>query len=180
MVKNIMLHYKLKPEPEELPYIAAQTAFERAAAAENASHKTVAAFSRQNAQTLRQIVLQPTQEPVLTGADSVNAEEWHETGFRALAESESAISGSACYSLPEGGSAILELVNVYGETRRIRLGESGKNEQIDRAFFTTLTVKKGYNNIKLRIVCDEGEHTRQSVKNPIFVLSVCGIGVCEK
>lgn len=175
-----MLHYKLKPEPEELPYIAAQTAFERAAAAENASRKTVAAFSRQTAQTLRQIVLQPEQEPVLTGADSANGENWHETGFRALAESESAVSGSACYSLPEGGSAILELVNACGETRRIRLGESGKGERVDRAFFTTLTVKKGYNNIRLRIVDGEGEHIRQSAENPGFVLSVCGIGVCEE
>lgn len=175
-----MLHYKLRPDPEELPYIAAQTAFERAEAAENASRKTVAAFSRQNAQTLRQIVLQPTQEPVLTGADNTNRENWHETGFRALAESESAISGSVCYSLPEGGSAILELVNACGETRRIRLGESGKDERVDRPFFTTLTVKKGYNNIRLRIVDGEGEHVEQSAKNPGFVLSVCGIGVCEK
>lgn len=175
-----MLHYKLRPEPEELPYIAAQTAFERAAAAENASHKTVTAVSRQTAQTLRQIVLQPTQEPVLAGADSANGEEWHETGFRALAESESAISGSVCYSLPEGGSAILELVNACGETRRIRLGESGKDERVDRAFFTTLTVKKGYNNIKLRIVGGEGEYVMQSAENPSFVLSVCGIGVYEK
>lgn len=175
-----MLHYRLKPDPEELPYIAAQTAFERAAAAENASHKTVAALSRQASQTLRQIVLQPEQEPVLTGADSANGEEWHETGFRALAESESAVSGSACYSLPEGGSAILELVNACGETRRIRLGESGKDERVDRAFFTTLTVKKGYNNIKIRIVDGEGEHARQRAENPGFVLSVCGIGVCEK
>lgn len=175
-----MLHYKLKPDSEELPYIAAQTAFERAAAAENASRKTVAAVSRQNAQTLRQIVLQPEQEPVLTGANSAKKEEWHETSFRALTDSESAISGSACYSLPEGGTAILELVNAHGETRKIRLGESGKGEQVDRAFFTTLTVKKGYNNIRLRIVCDEGEHIRQSAKNPTFVLSVCGIGVCEK
>lgn len=175
-----MLHYKLKPEPEELPYIAAQTAFERAAAAENASRKTVSAFSRQAAQTLRQIVLQPTQEPVLTGADSVNADEWHETGFTALAESESAVSGSVCYSLPEGGQAILELVNACGETRRIRLGESGKGERVDRAFFTTLTVKKGYNNLKLRIVFGEGEHVKQSAENPAFILSVCGIGVCEK
>ena len=175
-----MLHYKLKPDPDELPYIASETAFERAAAAENASRKTVCAVSRQTAQTLRQIVLQPEQEPVLTGADSANGENWHETGFRALAESESAVSGSACYSLPEGGSAILELVNAHGETRKIRLGESGKDEQVDRAFFTTLTVKKGYNNIKLRIVCDEGEHDRQSAKNPWFVLSVCGIGVCEE
>lgn len=175
-----MLHYKLKPDSEELPYIAAQTAFERAAAAENASRKTVAAVSRQNAQTLRQIVLQPEQEPILTGANSAKKEEWHETSFRALTDSESAISGSACYSLPEGGTAILELVNAHGETRKIRLGESGKGEQVDRAFFTTLTVKKGYNNIRLRIVCDEGEHIRQSAKNPTFVLSVCGIGVCEK
>ena len=175
-----MLHYKLKPDPEELPYIAAQTAFERAAAAENASHKTVAAISRQNAQTLRQIVLQPTQEPVLTGADSAKEENWHETGFTALAESESAVSGSACYSLPDGGTAILELVNVCGETRRIRLGESGKGERVDRAFFTTLTVKKGYNNIKIRIVDGEGEHVKQSAENPVFILSVCGIGVCEK
>lgn len=175
-----MLHYKLKPDPEELPYIAAQTAFERAAAAENASRKTVAAISRQSAQTLRQIVLQPRQEPVLTGADSGNGETWHETGFRALTDSESAVSGSACYSLPEAGQAILELVNACGEIRRIRLGESGKGERVDRAFFTTLTVKKGYNNIKLRIVCGEGEHVRQSAKNPDFVLSVCGIGVCEK
>lgn len=175
-----MLHYKLKPEPEELPYIAAQTAFERAAAAENASRKTVAAVSRQAAQTLRQIVLQPEQEPVLTGADSGRGENWHETGFRALAESESAVSGSACYSLPEGGTAILELVNACGETRRIRLGESGKDERVDRAFFTTLTVKKGYNNIKLRIVCGEGENVKQSAENPGFVLSVCGIGVCEE
>lgn len=175
-----MLHYKLKPDPEELPYIAAETAFERAAAAENASRKTVAAVSRQNVQTLRQIVLQPEQEPVLTGADSVNAEAWHETGFRALAESESAISGSVCYSLPEGGQAILELVNACGETRRIRLGESVKDERVDRAFFTTLTVKKGYNNIKLRIVDGEGEHVKQSAENPDFILSVCGIGVCEK
>lgn len=174
-----MLHYKLKPDPEELPYIAAQTAFERAAAAENALRKTVAAVSHQNAQTLRQIVLQPEQEPVLTGANSKNEEVWHETGFTALTDSESAISGSARYSLPEGGQAILELVNAYGETRKIRLGESGENEQVDRAFFTTITVKKGYNNIKLRIVCDEGEHIRQSAKNPVFVLSVCGIGVCE-
>lgn len=175
-----MLHYKLKPEPEELPYIAAQTAFERAAASENASRKTVAALSRQTTQTLRQIVLQPEQEPVLTGADSTEKDIWHETGFRALAESESAISGSACYSLPEGGTAILELVNACGETRRIRLGESGKDERVDRAFFTTLTVKKGYNNIKLRIVDGEGENVKQSAKNPTFVLSVCGIGVCEK
>lgn len=175
-----MLHYKLKPEPEELPYIAAQTAFERAAAAENAARKTVAAVSRQNAQTLRQIVLQPEQEPVLTGADSGNGEEWHETGFTALAESESAVSGSVCYSLPEGGQAILELVNACGETRRIRLGESGKDERVDRAFFTTLTVKKGYNNIRLRIVGGEGENVKQSAENPGFVLSVCGIGVCEK
>ena len=175
-----MLHYKLKPDPEELPYIAAQTAFERAAAAENASHKTVAAISRQNAQTLRQIVLQPTQEPVLTGADSAKEENWHETGFTALAESESAVSGSVCYSLPDGGTAILELVNVCGETRRIRLGESGKGERVDRAFFTTLTVKKGYNNIKIRIVDGEGEHVKQSAENPVFILSVCGIGVCEK
>lgn len=175
-----MLHYKLKPDSEELPYIAAQTAFERAAAAENASRKTVAAVSRQNAQTLRQIVLQPEQEPILTGAYSKNGETWHETGFTALTDSESAISGSARYSLPEGGTAILELVNAHGETRKIRLGESGKDEQVDRAFFTTLTVKKGYNNIKLRIVCDEGEHIRQSAKNPTFILSVCGIGVCEK
>ena len=175
-----MLHYKLKPDPEELPYIAAQTAFERAAAAENASHKTVAAISRQNAQTLRQIVLQPTQEPVLTGADSGNDEKWNETGFTALAESESAVSGSVCYSLPDGGTAILELVNVCGETRRIRLGESGKGERVDRAFFTTLTVKKGYNNIKIRIVDGEGEHVKQSAENPFFILSVCGIGVCEK
>lgn len=175
-----MLHYKLKPEPEELPYIAAQTAFERAAAAENASRKTVTALSRQAAQTLRQIVLQPTQEPVLTGADSVNAEEWHETGFCALADSESAVSGSVCYSLPEAGSAILELVNACGETRRIRLGESVKGERVDRPFFTTLTVKKGYNNIKIRIVCGEGENVKQSAENPGFVLSVCGIGVCEK
>ena len=175
-----MLHYKLKPDPEELPYIAAQTAFERASAAENAARKTVSAFSRQNAQNLRQIVLQPEQEPVLTGANSRNGEAWYETDFRALTDSESAISGSARYSLPEGGTAILELVNAYGETRKIRLGESGKNEQVDRPFFTTLTVKKGYNNIKLRIVCDEGEHARQSAKNPTFVLSVCGIGVCER
>lgn len=175
-----MLHYKLKPEPEELPYIAAETAFERAAAAENASRKTISAFSRQAAQTLRQIVLQPKQEPVLTGADSANGEEWHETGFRALAESESAVSGSACYSLPEGGSAILELVNACGETRKIRLGESGKGERVDRPFFTTLTVKKGYNNIKIRIVDGEGEHARQCAENPGFVLSVCGIGVCEE
>ena len=175
-----MLHYKLKPDPGELPYIAAGTAFERAAAAENASRKTVAAFSRQTAQTLRQIVLQPSLEPVLTGADSTKKEEWHETGFRALSDSESAVSGSACYSLSEGGTAILELVNAHGETRRIRLGESGKGERVDRPFFTTLTVKKGYNNIKLRIVCDEGEHTRQSAKNPTFILSVCGIGVYEK
>lgn len=174
-----MLHYKLKPDPEELPYIAAQTAFERASAAENAARKTVAAVSRQNAQTLRQIVLQPEQEPVLTGATGKNMEVWHETGFTALTDSESAISGSACYSLPEGGTAILELVNALGETRKIRLGESGKGEQVDRAFFTTLTVKKGYNNIKLRIVCDGGEHDRRSAKNPTFVLSVCGIGVCE-
>ena len=175
-----MLHYKLKPDPEELPYIAAQTAFERATAAENASRKTVAAISRQTAQTLRQIVLQPTQEPVLTGADSAKEENWHETGFTALAESESAVSGSACYSLPDGGTAILELVNVCGETRRIRLGESGKGERVDRAFFTTLTVKKGYNNIKIRIVDGEGEHVKQSAENPFFILSVCGIGVCEK
>ena len=175
-----MLHYKLKPDPEELPYIAAQTAFERAAAAENASHKTVAAISRQNAQTLRQIVLQPTQEPVLTGADSAKEENWHETGFTALADSESAISGSVCYSLPDGGTAILELVNACGKTRKIRLGESGKGERVDRAFFTTLTVKKGYNNIKIRIVGGEGEHVRQSAENPVFILSVCGIGVCEK
>ena len=175
-----MLHYKLKPDPEELPYIAAQTAFERASAAENAARKTVTAFSRQNAQNLRQIVLQPEQEPVLTGANSKNVEVWHETGFTALTDSESAISGSARYSLTEGGTAILELVNAHGETRKIRLGESGKNEQVDRPFFTTLTVKKGYNNIKLRIVCDEGEHARQSAKNPTFVLSVCGIGVCER
>ena len=175
-----MLHYKLKPDPEELPYIAAETAFERATAAENASHKTVAAISRQNAQTLRQIVLQPTQEPVLTGADSAKEENWHETGFTALAESESAVSGSVCYSLPDGGTAILELVNVCGETRRIRLGESGKGERVDRAFFTTLTVKKGYNNIKIRIVDGEGEHVKQSAENPVFILSVCGIGVCEK
>lgn len=175
-----MLHYKLKPDPEELPYIAAQTAFERAAAAENAARKTVFTLSRQNVQTLRQIVLQPTQEPVLTGADSVNAEVWHETGFRALADSESAVSGSVCYSLPERGTAILELVNACGETRRIRLGESGKGERVDRAFFTTLTVKNGYNNIKLRIVCGEGENVKQSAENPRFVLSVCGIGVCEK
>lgn len=74
----------------------------------------------------------------------------------------------------------MELVNGFGEIRRIRLGESGKGERVDRAFFTTLTVKKGYNNIKLRIVCGEGEHARQSAKNPTFVLSVCGIGVCEK
>lgn len=175
-----MLHYKLKPEPEELPYIAAQTALEQAAAAENASRKTVAAVSRRNAQTLRQIVLQPEQEPVLTGANSGSTEEWYETGFRALAESESAVSGSACYSLPEDGSAILELVNARGETRKIRLGESGKGERVERAFFTTLTVKKGYNNIKLRIVCNEGERNRQSAENPTFVLSVCGIGVCER
>lgn len=175
-----MLHYKLKPEPEELPYIAAQTAFERAAAAENASRKTVSAFSRQAAQTLRQIVLQPEQEPVLTGADSEKMEVWHETGFTALAESESAVSGSVCYSLPADGSAILELVNACGETRRIRLGESGKDERVDRAFFTTLTVKKGYNNIKIRIVCGEGENAKQSAENPSFILSVCGIGVCEK
>ena len=175
-----MLHYKLKPDPEELPYIAAQTAFERASAAENAARKTVAAVSRQNAQTLRQIVLQPEQEPVLTGAKSAKEHIWYETGFTALTDSESAISGSACYSLPEGRTAILELVNAYGETRKIRLGESGKNEQVDRPFFTTLTVKKGYNNIKLRIVCDEGEHDRQSAKDPTFVLSVCGIGVCER
>ena len=174
-----MLHYKLKPDPEELPYIAAETAFERAAAAENALRKTVTAVSRQAAQTLRQLVLQPEQEPVLTGATGKNMEVWHETGFTALTDSESAISGSACYSLPEGGTAILELVNALGETRKIRLGESGKGEQVDRAFFTTLTVKKGYNNIKLRIVCDGGEHDRQSAKNPTFVLSVCGIGVCE-
>ena len=175
-----MLHYKLKPDPEELPYIAAETAFEMAAAAENTARKTVTAFSRQNAQTLRQIVLQPEQEPVLTGANSANGETWHETGFRALAESESAVSGSACYSLPEGGQAILELVNACGETRRIRLGESRKGERVDRAFFTTLTVKKGYNNIKLRIVEGEGENVKQSAENPGFVLSVCGIGVCEK
>lgn len=175
-----MLHYKLKPDSEELPYIAAETAFERAAAAENASRKTVAAISHQAAQTLRQIVLQPEQEPVLTGADSGRGEEWHETGFTALAESESAVSGSVCYSLSEGGSAILELVNGCGETRRIRLGESGKGERVDRAFFTTLTVKKGYNNIKIRIVGGEGEHVRQSAENSVFVLSVCGIGVCEK
>lgn len=175
-----MLHYKLKPDPEELPYIAAQTAFERAAAAENAARKTVTAVSRQAAQTLRQVVLQPEQEPVLTGATGKNMEVWHETGFTALTDSESAISGSACYSLPEGGTAILELVNAHGETRKIRLGESGKDEQVDRAFFSTLTVKKGYNNIKLRIVCDEGEHARQSAKNPTFILSVCGIGVCEE
>lgn len=175
-----MLHYKLKPDPEELPYIAAETAFERAAEAENTAHKTVAAFSRQTAQTLRQIVLQPEQEPVLTGADSAKEENWHETGFRALADSESAVSGSVCYSLPEAGQAILELVNACGETRRIRLGESVKDERVDRPFFTTLTVKKGYNNIRLRIVCDEGEHARQNAKNPTFVLSVCGIGVCEK
>ncbi|MBQ2139479.1 MAG: hypothetical protein II433_00120 [Acidaminococcaceae bacterium] len=175
-----MLHYKLKPDPEELPYIAAQTAFERATAAENASHKTVAAISRQTAQTLRQIVLQPKQEPVLTGADSAKEENWHETGFTALAESESAVSGSACYSLHEAGTAILELVNVCGGTRRIRLGESGKGERVDRAFFTTLTVKKGYNNIKIRIVDGEGEHVKQSAENPVFILSVCGIGVCEK
>lgn len=175
-----MLHYKLKPEPDELPYIAAETALERAAAAENTARKTVSAFLRQNAQTLRQIVLQPEQEPVLTGADSGEKENWHETGFTALAESESAVSGSACYSLPEDGSAILELVNACGETRRIRLGESVKGERIDRAFFTTLTVKKGYNNIKLRIVCGEGENVRQSAEKPSFILSVCGIGVCEK
>lgn len=175
-----MLHYKLKPDPDELPYIAAQTAFERAAAAENASRKTVTAVSRQNLQTLRQIVLQPEQEPILTGANSAKESIWHETGFTALAESESAISGSACYSLPEGGPAILELVNAHGEIRRIRLGESGKDERVDRAFFTTLTVKKGYNNIKLRIVCDEGEHDRQSAKNPTFILTVCGIGVYER
>lgn len=175
-----MLHYKLKPEPEELPYIAAETAFERATAAENASRKTVSAFSRQNAQTLRQIVLQPEQEPVLTGANSGSTEVWHETGFRALAESESAVSGSACYSLPEKGTAILELVNAHGETRKIRLGESVKGERVDRAFFTTLTVKKGYNNIKLRIVCGEGENVKQSAENPSFVLSVCGIGVFRK
>lgn len=175
-----MLHYKLKPEPEELPYIAAQTAFERAAAAENASRKTISAFSRQAAQTLRQIVLQPTQEPVLTGADSAEKDIWHETGFRALAESESAVSGSACYSLNEGGTAILELVNACGETRKIRLGESGKGERVDRPFFTTLTVKKGYNNIKIRVVGGEGEHVKQSAENPVFILSVCGIGVCEK
>lgn len=174
-----MLHYKLKPDPEELPYIAVETAVERATAAENASRKTVTAVSRQNTQTLRQIVLQPEQEPVLTGTDSANGEVWHETGFTALAESESAISGSVCYSLPEGGTAILELVNACGETRRIRLGESGKGERVDHAFFTTLTVKKGYNNIKLRIVCDEGENVRQSAENPCFVLAVCGIGVCE-
>lgn len=175
-----MLHYKLKPDPEELPYIAAQTAFERAAAAENASRKTVSAVSRQTAQTLRQIVLQPEPEPVLTGADSAKEENWHETGFRALAESESAVSGSVCYSLPEAGQAILELVNACGETRRIRLGESGKGERVDRAFFTTLTVKKGYNNIRLRVVGSEGENVMQSAENPGFVLSVCGIGVCEK
>lgn len=175
-----MLHYKLKPDPEELPYIAAQTAFERASAAENAARKTVTAVSRQSAQTLRQIVLQPEQEPILTGANSAKKEEWHETGFTALTDSESAVSGSARYSLPEGGTAILELVNAHGETRKIRLGESGKNEQVDRAFFTTLTVKKGYNNIKLRIVCGEGEHVGQSAKNPTFIISVCGIGVCEK
>lgn len=175
-----MLHYKLKPDPEELPYIAAETAFERAAAAENASRKTVSALSRQAAQTLRQIVLQPTQEPVLTGADSAEKDIWHETGFYALADSESAVSGSACYSLPEGGSAVLELVNACGETRRIRLGESDKGERVDRAFFTTLTVKKGYNNIKLRIVDGEGENVKQSAENPSFILSVCGIGVCEK
>lgn len=175
-----MLHYKLKPEPEELPYIAAETALERAAAAENAARKTVTAVSRQAAQTLRQIVLQPEQEPVLTGAESGNGEDWHETGFTALAESESAVSGSVCYSLLEGGSAILELVNACGETRRIRLGESDKGERVDRAFFTTLTVKKGYNNIRLRIVDGEGEHARQSAKNPSFVLSVCGIGVFRK
>ncbi len=175
-----MLHYKLRPEPEELPYIAAETAFERAAAAENASRKTVSALLRQTAQTLRQIVLQPEQEPVLTGADSANGEEWHETGFRALTDSESAVSGSACYSLSEGGTAILELVNGCGEIRRIRLGESGKDERVDRAFFTTLTVKKGYNNIKIRIVGGEGEHVKQCAENPGFVLSVCGIGVCEK
>ncbi|WP_405341655.1 hypothetical protein [Fibrobacter sp.] len=175
-----MLHYKLKPEPDELPYIAAQTAFERATAAENALRKTVAAVSRQNAQTLRQIVLQPSLEPVLTGADSKNGEEWYETGFCALTDSESAVSGSACYSLPESGPAILELVNARGEIRRIRLGESGKGERVERAFFTTLTVKKGYNNIKLRIVCGEGENVKQSAENPGFVLSVCGIGVCKK
>ena len=174
-----MLHYKLKPEPDELPYIAAETALERASAAENASRKTVSAISRQAAQTLRQIVLQPEQEPVLTGADSAKEENWHETGFTALAESESAVSGSVCYSLPETGSAILELVNAHGETRKIRLGDSGKGERVDRAFFTTLTVKKGYNNIKLRVVDGEGENVRQSAKNPTFVLSVCGIGVCE-
>ncbi len=175
-----MLHYKLKPDPEELPYIASETALEKAEAAENASRKTVAAFLRQASQTLRQIVLQPEQEPVLTGAESANGEIWHETGFCALAESESAVSGSACYSLPESGSAILELVNACGETRRIRLGDSGKGERVDRAFFTTLTVKKGYNNIKLRIVCGEGEDGRQSAENPSFVLSVCGIGVYRK
>lgn len=175
-----MLHYKLKPDPDELPYIAAETAFERAAASENASRKTVAAISRQTAQTLRQIVLQPSLEPVLAGIDSGNGEEWHETGFRALAESESAVSGSACYSLPEGGPAILELVNAHGETRKIRLGESGKGERVDRAFFTTLTVKKGYNNIKIRIVDGEGENVKQSAENPGFVLSVCGIGVCRE
>jgi hypothetical protein len=180
MVKNIMLHYKLKPEPEELPYIAAETAYERAKEAENASRRTVSAISRQAAQTLRQIVLQPEQEPILTGAGSGKKEVWHETGFTALAESESAVSGSVCYSLPENGSAILELVNAHGETRRIRLGESDKGERVDRAFFTTLTVKKGYNNIKLRIVCGEGENVRQSAENPSFVLLVCGIGVCEK
>lgn len=175
-----MLHYKLKPEPEELPYIAAETALERAAAAKNASRKTVTAFARQAAQTLRQIVLQPEQEPVLTGADSAKEEGWHETGFTALAESESAVSGSACYSLPETGTAILELVNAHGETRKIRLGESVKGERVDRAFFTTLTVKKGYNNLKLRIVCGEGENVKQSAENPSFVLSVCGIGVFRK
>ena len=174
-----MLHYKLKPEPEELPYIAAETAYERATAAENASRKTVTAFSRQAAQTLRQIVLQPKQEPVLTGAESGKEENWHETGFTALAESESAVSGSVCYSLHETGTAILELVNACGETRKIRLGESGKGEKVDRAFFTTLTVKKGYNNIRLRIVCVEGENDRQSAEKPSFILSVCGIGVCE-
>ena len=175
-----MLHYKLRPDPEELPYVAADTAFERATAAENASHKTVTALSRQASQTLRQIVLQPEQEPVLTGADSANGEEWHETGFRALAESESAVSGSVCYSLPGGGTAILELVNACGEIRRIRLGESGKDERVDRAFFTTLTVKKGYNSIKIRIVDGEGENVKQSAESPGFVLSVCGIGVCEE
>lgn len=174
-----MLHYKLKPDPEELPYIAAETALERAAAAENASRKTVTAILRQNTQTLRQIVLQPEQEPVLTGTNSAKEETWHETGFLALAESESAVSGSACYSLPADGSAILELVNASGETRRIRLGESGKGERVDRAFFTTLAVKKGYNNIKLRIVDGEGENVKQSAENPCFVLSVCGIGVFE-